>query len=51
MRWKQFFTRVTSIDADRARELMEGKSSEAFVALDVRQPKEYGGGIGTSISI
>jgi len=44
MRWKQFFTRVRSIDADRARELMEGKSSEAIVALDVRQPKEYEAG-------
>ena len=44
MRWKQFFTRVSSIDADRARELMEGDSSKAFVALDVRQPKEYEAG-------
>jgi rhodanese-related sulfurtransferase/rubrerythrin len=44
MRWKQFFTRVRSIDADRAREMMEGISSKVIVALDVRQPKEYEAG-------
>jgi rhodanese-related sulfurtransferase/rubrerythrin len=41
MRWKQFFTPVTSINADQAREWVETKSSEEITTLDVRQPTEY----------
>lgn len=41
MRWKQFFTPVTSITADQAREWVETKSSEELTTLDVRQPSEY----------
>ena len=38
MKWKQFFTPVTSINGHEARELAK---AEEVVYLDVRQPKEY----------
>lgn len=44
MRWKQFFTPVSSINADQARKFMETKSSEELTTLDVRQPSEYEAG-------
>jgi rhodanese-related sulfurtransferase len=44
MRWKQFFTPVKSVNADRAREFMETRSSEELTTLDVRQPTEYEAG-------
>lgn len=44
MRWKQFFTPVTSITAAQAQEWTETKSSEELTTLDVRQPNEYRAG-------
>ena len=44
MRWKQFFTPVTSIDTDQARELMDEKPGQEMTILDVRQPNEYEAG-------
>ena len=41
MRWKQFFTPVKSIPANKAKEYMAGKPQDEFTLLDVRQPKEY----------
>jgi len=41
MRWKQFLTPVTSMDADEARAFMADKSLADIVILDVRQPNEY----------
>jgi len=41
MRWKQFFTPVKSIPANKAKEYMAGKTQDEFTLLDVRQPKEY----------
>ena len=44
MRWKQFLTPVKSIDADQARQYIEGKSPADLTILDVRQPGEYESG-------
>ena len=44
MRWKQFFTRVRSLDAPEARKLMEKLAGDQFNLLDVRQPSEYAAG-------
>lgn len=44
MRWKQFLTPVKSIDADQARQYIEGKSPAGLTILDVRQPGEYASG-------
>ena len=41
MRWKQFFTPVTSIDTDQARALIDENSGQKMTILDVRQPNEY----------
>jgi len=41
MKWKQFLTPVKSMDSDKAREFIKGKSSDDVMILDVRQPKEY----------
>jgi len=44
MRWKQFFTPVKSIDAERARDIITGKLPADLTILDVRQPAEYESG-------
>lgn len=44
MRWRQFFTRVTSLDAPEARKLMGKLAGDQFNLLDVRQPAEYASG-------
>lgn len=41
MRWKQFLTPVKSIDADRARQFIQGEPPADLTILDVRQPGEY----------
>ena len=41
MLWKQFFTPVTSIDANQAKKLLLDKGADNVTLLDVRQPKEY----------
>lgn len=43
MRWKQFFTPVTSVDADAARRLIDAQGPGGVTLLDVRQPSEYQG--------
>jgi rhodanese-related sulfurtransferase len=40
MKWKQFFTPVTSINGARAREIVAAGGNDVLY-LDVRQPKEY----------
>lgn len=44
MRWKQFFTRVRSLDAPEAAKFMEKLAGNQFNLLDVRQPGEYAAG-------
>ena len=44
MRWKQFFTPVTSIDTTQARSMMDEKPGQEMTILDVRQPNEYEAG-------
>jgi len=41
MKWKQFFTPVSNITGDKARQLVAEKDPGKVVYLDVRQPKEY----------
>ena len=41
MLWKQFFTPVTSIDANQAKKLVQDEGTDNVTFLDVRQPKEY----------
>jgi rhodanese-related sulfurtransferase len=41
MRWKQFFTPVSSINAADAKKLVADTPLEDLTILDVRQPKEY----------
>jgi sulfur-carrier protein adenylyltransferase/sulfurtransferase len=41
MRWKQFFTPVQSMNSEKAKEFMSGKTLDEFTLLDVRQPGEY----------
>jgi len=41
MRWRQFFTRIKSMDAGQARDYISGHNPEEVTLLDVRQPKEY----------
>ena len=41
MRWKQFFTRVNSLDAPEAKKFMDSLAGDQFTLLDVRQPGEY----------
>lgn len=43
MKWKQFFTPVTSINGPEAKQL-PGEQNDEVVYLDVRQPKEYESG-------
>ena len=44
MLWKQFFTPVTSIDANQAKKLVLDEGADNVTFLDVRQPKEYEAG-------
>jgi len=44
MRWKQFFTPVTSIDTTQARSMVDEKPGQEMTILDVRQPNEYEAG-------
>jgi rhodanese-related sulfurtransferase len=44
MRWKQFFTRVKSIDAPEAKKFMDKLAADQFNLIDVRQPREYESG-------
>ncbi|VEN73866.1 Rhodanese-like domain-containing protein [Candidatus Desulfarcum epimagneticum] len=44
MKWKPFFTRVKSFDAEQARAYMDEAPLDDFIALDVRQPQEYESG-------
>ncbi len=44
MRWKQFFTPVSSVDADEARDILAGMPADEVTILDVRQPGEYAAG-------
>ncbi len=41
MRWRQFFTPVTSISASKAKNIMAEGNPETFNLVDVRQPSEY----------
>ncbi len=41
MQWKQFFTPVKSIDAQKGHELVSSLPKDELIILDVRQPKEY----------
>ena len=41
MRWKQFFTRVDSLNCDETKKFMQGKKRDEINLVDVRQPKEY----------
>jgi sulfur-carrier protein adenylyltransferase/sulfurtransferase len=41
MRWKQFFTPVQSMNSEKAKEFMSGKTLDEFTLLDVRQSVEY----------
>lgn len=41
MRWKQFFTPVESVDAQKAQEIINATSAHDLNIVDVRQPKEY----------
>jgi rhodanese-related sulfurtransferase len=41
MRWKQFFTPVTSVDAIAGKKLIDEAASGDVTILDVRQPNEY----------
>ena len=43
MQWKQFFTPVESIDAQRGHELIASTPKDELTILDVRQPGEYEG--------
>jgi rhodanese-related sulfurtransferase len=44
MRWKQFFTPVTSVDVVDGKQMIDAVPSDAITILDVRQPKEYAAG-------
>ena len=44
MRWKQFFTPVKSLDAEKTRQFISEKSPSEITILDVRQPVEYEAG-------
>lgn len=41
MKWKQFFTPVTSINGQEARQLLKSAIDDNILYLDVRQPNEY----------
>ena len=39
MKWKQFFTPITTMDADETRQFIRDNALADFTILDVRQPK------------
>jgi rhodanese-related sulfurtransferase len=41
MKWKQFFTPISSINWEEAHQLVDQTPDRDVVFLDVRQPKEY----------
>lgn len=41
MRWRQFFTPVTSLDFDACKTFLDGMPADDVTVLDVRQPNEY----------
>lgn len=41
MKWKQFFTPVSNINGEEAKQLVADKGADNVVYLDVRQPREY----------
>jgi rhodanese-related sulfurtransferase len=41
MKFTQMFSRVKTMDAEEARQWMEGRSEGSYILLDVRQPEEY----------
>ncbi len=41
MKWKQFFTPVSSINGEKARKLAAEAEADEVLYLDVRQPGEY----------
>jgi len=41
MKWRQFFTPVTSLNGSETRELFKDSGINDVIYLDVRQPKEY----------
>jgi len=41
MRWKQFFTPVTSMSAPKAKKFMDRLKVDQYNLIDVRQPGEY----------
>jgi len=41
MKWKQFFTPVSSINGTEARAMTQAAKKSDVLYLDVRQPKEY----------
>ncbi len=44
MRWRQFFTPVSSVDAAAGKQLIDAAASDGITILDVRQPSEYKAG-------
>ena len=41
MRFLDLFERVKTLEADEARQWIDGQTPESFTLLDVRQPEEY----------
>lgn len=41
MKWKQFFTPVSSVGWQEAKKIIDGGKGDDVVLLDVRQPGEY----------
>lgn len=44
MKWRQFFTPISSINWEEAHQLVDQSPNREVVFLDVRQPKEYNKG-------
>lgn len=44
MRWKQFFTPVTSVDTTTGQQMLAKATGDSLTILDVRQPGEYRSG-------
>ncbi len=41
MKWKQLFSPVRNLSAEKARAYMDDRGEGDYTLLDVRQPKEY----------
>ncbi len=41
MKWKQFFTPATSMNAEETRTYISRHPGDTYTLLDVRQPSEY----------